>query len=166
MLSALFLLLATVGSAQADPLPVGTFRIEQQGNCVTKAAANTTAFLDPCALLNLTQQFSYNPTTQQIVSVADPLTCLTVSATSLTGTIYPVRYDPCVPGGTRAQRFQRTGPTSTGEYAILTPEMWITGQKYFCLQTYNGQFIAGPCGFRFTALDDARPQQRWTLPLV
>lgn len=107
--------LAAPPPPSGKPLPAVTFRIQDNSlNCVDAvqdASDDHLVFIDPCDVLNLNEQFTYNALTKQIVSVTK-LQCLDAPGGD-------VRYVPC--DATRnSQKFVRTGPDSEGRYRIVT----------------------------------------------
>lgn len=157
------LMLTTVSPAQADPLPLGTFKIAVQGNCVDKAPSGKTALVTACNLTNLTQQFIYIPVTQQIRSVANPTTCLTAALGGIPrANQYYLIFDPCTISGTSHQRFWRTGPNSSGQYVINMPPFIAAERIPYCLQADSLVMLNRPC----SRPEEAPPNQLFTFPIV
>jgi hypothetical protein len=112
--------------AAADPLPLGTFKIQTNNlNCATddSNSAPYVVFLTPCQTVALNQQWTYVPVAQQILSVGRLGYCL--GAYTWQNTV--IYSEPCDLTKV-SQRWQRHGPDSFGRYWITTEVPELAGR--------------------------------------
>ncbi|EOM75746.1 hypothetical protein [Rhodococcus rhodnii] len=105
-------LAAGTTTAAADPLPIGTFKIQTNSlECAAVAGANPPYFaaVENCGTVNLDQQFTYNLLTKQIASVGRLGYCLNANITGLNVT--------ACDANSALQRFE-SQPRSSGRSTI------------------------------------------------
>ena len=106
--------IVTAPPAQADPLPMGTFTIQNNNLlCAADTGVNPpyVVFMKTCSPTTLRQQWTYSPVTKQVVSVGRPGYCLSaIEFSPIYTTPDSVNYD--------AQRWDRWGPDGYGRYYI------------------------------------------------
>ncbi|EOM75745.1 hypothetical protein DW322_08000 [Rhodococcus rhodnii] len=129
-------------TASADPLPVGTFKIQTNSlRCVEIGGADLPyqAFIENCGTLNLNQQFTYNPLTKQIASVGRLGYCL--DADEFEG----VKFIACDPNSV-LQRFE-SQPRSFGRSTITTEDDPFLGFSYLSDGGVTLSLTSGNSGF-------------------
>jgi hypothetical protein len=124
--------LGTATSAVADPLPVGTFKIQSNDlRCISTWSQYHSVLLESCNTVDLQQQFTYQPTTQQIVSVGRVGNCIELVSAGPFGGRF-VYWQTCS-SSNAWQKFEREGPDAFGRYTIRAVNLDIGGVQ--CLDS-------------------------------
>ncbi|MBV9449124.1 MAG: hypothetical protein JO345_24825 [Streptosporangiaceae bacterium] len=115
-------------AAAAAALPLGPFQLQDNDGDCADARLNDVGYhigvlMDACDPLILSEQFTYDPLTLQILSVGQPGNCLQAILSRAPG----VNWLPCDASNV-SQRWQAIGPDQFGRYYIWTT---LLGQKTY-----------------------------------